>query len=84
MHPQTADESQKALKDFQPGDTIVLDAGKTYAGSFTAPVKSNPEHIWIYIQSSKLPIVKKQCKLRRVYRKRPASTAVRGQTIVWA
>jgi hypothetical protein len=32
----------------------VLDAGVTYAGYFTLPVKNNPNHLWIYIESSAL------------------------------
>src|SRR5271167_2926096 len=55
FHPHNADEFQHSLIDSNPGDIIVLDAGTTYAGSFTAPAKSNPEHKWIYIQSSELP-----------------------------
>ncbi len=50
----TAEEFQHALDGADPGDIIVLDAGTTYAGGFTAPAKSNPEHKWIYIESSEL------------------------------
>lgn len=50
----TADEFQRALSQSKPGDTIVLDAGATYKGSFTAPAKANTEHKWIYIQGSEL------------------------------
>jgi hypothetical protein len=53
-HAHTADEFQNALRDSAPGDTIVLDAGGSYQGSFTAPAKSNPEHKWIYVQGSEL------------------------------
>jgi hypothetical protein len=43
-----------ALTNSVPGDVIVLDAGVTYSGSFTLPVKSNPNKKWIYIISSQL------------------------------
>ena len=43
-----------ALTNSVPGDVIVLDAGVTYSGSFTLPVKSNPNGRWIYIISSQL------------------------------
>jgi len=41
---------QAVLNAAQPGDTIVLQAGATYAGPFTLP--SKPDSRWIYIQSS--------------------------------
>src|SRR5271170_2676215 len=50
----TADEFQRALDGSAPGDTIALDAGATYGGSFTASAKTNPEHKWIYVESSQL------------------------------
>ena len=40
------------LNSSQPGDVIVLDAGVTYSGNFTLPLKSNPNHKWIYVISS--------------------------------
>jgi hypothetical protein len=43
---------QKALNAAQPGDTIVLEAGATYMGTFTLPVKSGASYITI--QSSRL------------------------------
>src|SRR5262245_11380414 len=43
---------QAALNAAQPGDTIVLQAGVTYSGNFTLPVKSGTG--WIYVQSSAL------------------------------
>jgi hypothetical protein len=49
-----SDEFQHALDDSSPGDTIVLDAGASYAGSFTIPPKSNPDHKWTYIEGSDL------------------------------
>lgn len=45
-------EFQRALSVANPGDTIVLDAGAKFEGNFTAPAKANPEHKWIYIESS--------------------------------
>jgi hypothetical protein len=50
----TATEFQRALDSSKPGDTIVLDAGVTYQGSFTVPAKANPDHKWIFIESSYL------------------------------
>ena len=44
----------KALKSSAPGDIIVLEAGKTYSGTFTLPQKANPGNKWIYIESSAL------------------------------
>lgn len=38
---------QAALNAAQPGDTIVLQAGATYVGSFTLPVKSGTEYITV-------------------------------------
>ena len=54
----TSADLQAVLYAAQPGDTIVLDAGVLYSGNFTLPVKNNPSHRWIYIESSavsKLP-----------------------------
>src|SRR5271169_742611 len=48
----TPDDLQKALKSSVPGDIIVLDAGASYTGNFQLPAKTNPNHKWIYIQSS--------------------------------
>jgi hypothetical protein len=50
----TAAQFTSALRSAVPGDVIVLDAGTTYVGNFTLPVKSNPNHKWIYIISSQL------------------------------
>jgi hypothetical protein len=50
----TAAQFSSALQASVPGDVIVLDAGVTYAGNFYLPVKSNPNHQWIYIESSAL------------------------------
>jgi hypothetical protein len=55
FRPHSTDEFQRALDDSSPGDAIVLDAGATYAGSFTAPAKTNPGHKWIYVQGAELP-----------------------------
>ena len=44
----------KALDNCEPGDVIVLDAGKTYSGNFILPQKVNPGKKWIYIESSAL------------------------------
>jgi hypothetical protein len=52
--PQTSEEFQVALRSSSPGDTIILDADTTYRGSFTVSPKANPDHQWIYVQSSKL------------------------------
>ena len=45
---------QQALNFAQPGDTIVLQAGAVFTGNFTLPAKTNPNHKWIYIESSAL------------------------------
>jgi hypothetical protein len=45
---------KNALGNSQPGDVIVMDAGVTYNGYFQLPLKSNPNHKWIYIISSGL------------------------------
>jgi hypothetical protein len=51
---------QRALNGSAPGDIVVLDAGATYQGSFTVPIKSNPEHKWIYVQGAELPVVSRR------------------------
>lgn len=43
-----------ALNLAQPGDTIILNNSVTYSGNFTLPAKTNPNHLWIYIESSGL------------------------------
>jgi hypothetical protein len=60
LRPHTSDEFQRALNGSNPGDIIMLDAGATYSGAFTAPAKANPQHKWIYIQGSELPAVNKR------------------------
>jgi hypothetical protein len=50
----TSTDFKNALRSANPGDVIVLDAGVTYTGNFTLPVKSNPNQQWIYIESSAL------------------------------
>ena len=45
------DNLQAAINLAQPGDTIVLQAGATFAGTFTLPNKG-PFTQWIYIRSS--------------------------------
>jgi len=50
----TNSDLSNALKSSLPGDIIILDAGATYSGNFTLPVKSNPNNRWIYIVSSAL------------------------------
>ena len=52
-----ADEFQRALNSSRPGDTIALDAGTSFPGSFTVPAKANPDHKWIYIESSELALL---------------------------
>lgn len=46
----TSDQSKIAV----PGDTIVLTAGTNYSGTFILPNLSNPNGLWITIQSSAL------------------------------
>lgn len=46
----TGDQSKVAV----PGDTIVLTAGTSYGGTFVLPSLSNPNGLWITIQSSAL------------------------------
>jgi hypothetical protein len=48
----TAAQLANAIANSVPGDTIVLDAGVTYVGSFQLPAKSNPNNNWIYVMSS--------------------------------
>jgi hypothetical protein len=48
----TGGDLQAALNLAQPGDTIILQAGATYTGNFTLPVKSGTA--WIYVRSSAL------------------------------
>src|SRR6516164_274543 len=43
---------QATLNSAEPGDTIVLQAGATFIGNFTLPAKTNPDKLWIYIESS--------------------------------
>lgn len=50
----TSTDFRNALNSAQPGDTIILDAGTIYNGNFTLPAKNNPNHKWIYIQTSSL------------------------------
>ncbi len=50
----TAAQFITALNAAVPGDVIVLDAGVTYSGNFTLPIKANPSNKWIYIISSDL------------------------------
>ena len=50
----TAAEFQHALDSSNPGDKIILDAGTSYQGSFAVPAKTNPDHKWIYLESSEL------------------------------
>jgi hypothetical protein len=50
----TSADFKNSLGSANPGDTIVLDAGKVYEGNFTLPAKSNPNNKWIYIVGSAL------------------------------
>jgi hypothetical protein len=50
----TSTDFKNALNSAYPGDKIILDAGVTYQGNFTLPVKSNPINKWIYIVGSAL------------------------------
>jgi hypothetical protein len=54
LRAHTVAEFQRVLDSSRPGDTIILDGGATYPGSFTVPAKPNPDHKWIYIESSEL------------------------------
>ena len=47
-------ELKTTIEAARPGDVIVLDAKVTYEDNFVLPVKSNPEHKWIYLVSSEL------------------------------
>lgn len=49
---------KNALQSAQPGDVILLDASATYSGNFKVPVKSNPNHKWIYIESAPFAEIK--------------------------
>lgn len=71
FRPHTADELQRALNDSAPGDTVILDSGATYAGSFTIPAKANPEHKWTYIQGADLPPLEKRVDPTRDAAKMP-------------
>ena len=53
-NPHTSADFQAALNTAKPGDTIVLDAGVTYAGDFDIQPKNNPSGKWIYVESSAL------------------------------
>ncbi len=50
----SASSFQNALNQAAPGDTIILDDSVTYSGNFTLPAKTNPNHLWIYIETSGL------------------------------
>ena len=43
---------QLAINNAQPGDTIRVAAGATFAGNFTLPLKTNPQNLWIVIRSN--------------------------------
>ncbi len=43
-----------ALNHANPGDTIVLSNSSIYSGNFTLPAKTNPNGLWIYIETSGL------------------------------
>ncbi len=73
----TPQEFQHALDASSPGDTITLDAGATYEGNFTVPAKSNPNHKWIYIESSELATLPRPGK-----RMHPESDAAKMPKIV--
>lgn len=53
-YAHTSADFKDVLTSSNPGDVIVLDAGVTYTGNFTLPVKSNPNRQWIYIETSAL------------------------------
>jgi hypothetical protein len=58
----TSAQLSSAISISQPGDTILLDAGVTYSGSFQLPSKSNSNNKWIYVMSTglgKLPAGKR-------------------------
>src|SRR5688572_7314021 len=43
---------QAAINAAMPGDTIRLEAGATFTGTFVLPLKSNPQNLWIVIRSA--------------------------------
>lgn len=85
FRPHNADELQRALNDSAPGDTVILDSGVTYAGSFTIPAKANSEHKWTYIQGAELPSLEKRVDPARDAAKMPkivATTVAPGISIL--
>jgi len=50
----SASTLQLVLNTAQPGDTVILNNSVIYSGNFTLPAKANPNHLWIYIESSGL------------------------------
>ena len=44
---RAGDNLQTALNTAQPGDVLMLDAGATFTGNFTLPVKSGASYITI-------------------------------------
>jgi len=50
----SASTFQLVLGLAQPGDTVVLNNSVTFSGNFILPAKTNPNHLWIYIESSGL------------------------------
>jgi hypothetical protein len=45
---------QLVLNLAQPGDTVILNNSVSCSGNFTLPAKANPNHPWIYLESSGL------------------------------
>ncbi|PYX23748.1 MAG: hypothetical protein DMG87_04895, partial [Acidobacteria bacterium] len=55
IHQVLAGQSlQTALNNAQCGDTIALQAGATFSGSFTLPAKACDDQHWITIRTSAL------------------------------
>src|SRR5580658_8086442 len=50
----SASTLQFALNLASPGDTIILTNTAPFSGNFTLPAKTNPNNLWIYIESSGL------------------------------
>jgi len=69
---------RNALTNSIPGDVIILKAGAIYTGNFTAPVKTNPNNRWIYIQSSNYSSL--PAPGQRVQRNDPNLTIIRDNS----
>jgi hypothetical protein len=52
---RAGDDLQAALNSAQPGDTLLLDSGATFAGNFVLPLKSGSQAITVTTDNSSLP-----------------------------